>query len=106
VTVRLVNDTQHQASVSGCDDPTCTSTWTHADLDPGLTTERDVPADDLLDVFTFERSGHDLCLPLRIHDAFVRHGSDTSVVLVGRLSKATPCPGQTVLPAAARQTGL
>jgi hypothetical protein len=32
VTVRLVNDTQHQASVSGCDDPTCTSTWTHADL--------------------------------------------------------------------------
>ena len=106
VTVRLVNDTQAKASVSGCDDPTCASTWTHADLDPGLTTERTVAADDLLDVFRFGRHGQNLCLPLRIHDAFVRHGSDTSVVLVGRLSKATSCPGKTVLPEAARETGL
>jgi hypothetical protein len=106
VTVRLVNDTPAKASVSGCDDPTCASTWTNADLSPGLTTERTVAADDLLDVFTFDQNGHDLCLPLRIRDAFVRHGSDTSVVLVGRLSKATPCPGKTVLPEAARETGL
>jgi hypothetical protein len=106
VTLRLVNDTHGKANVSGCDDPSCFSTWMHADLDPGLTTERDVPTDDLVDVFQFHQGGHDLCLPLRIHDAFVRHGSDTSVVLVGRLSRATPCPGSTVLPGAAPQTGL
>jgi hypothetical protein len=106
VTLRLVNDTPAKASVHGCDDPSCVSTWMHADLDPGLTTERDVATDDLFDVFRFERSGHDLCLTLRIHDAFVRHGSDTSVVLVGRLSRATVCPGTSVLPEAARETGL
>jgi hypothetical protein len=106
VTLRLLNDTPAKASVSGCDDPSCVSTWMHADLDPQLSTERNVATDDLLDVFRFERAGQDLCLPLRIHDAFVRHGSDTSVVLVGHLSRATRCPGKTVLPGAAAQTGL
>jgi len=106
VTLRLVNDTDAEASVRGCDDPTCDFPWMHADLDPGLSTERDVPTDDLVDLFRFERSGQDLCLPLRIHDAFVRHGSDTAVVLVGRLSTATRCPGSTVLPGAVAQTGL
>jgi len=106
VTLRLVNDTSAEVSIDGCDDVDCLSTWMHADLDPNLTTERDVSTDDLVDVFQFEQDGRDFCLPLRIHDAFVRHGSDTSVVLVGRLSKATPCPGSTVLPGAAPQTGL
>lgn len=106
VTLRLVNDTHAKASVRGCDDQSCDFPWMHADLDPGLSTERDVQTDDLVDLFRFERSGRDFCLPLRVHDAFVRHGSDTSVVLVGRLSTATPCPGSTVLPGAAPQTGL
>jgi hypothetical protein len=106
VTLRLVNDTHAKASVRGCDDQSCDFPWTHANLDPGLSTERHVPTDDLVDLFRFKRSGQDLCLPLRIHDAFVRHGSDTSVVLVGRLSRATPCPGSTVLPGATVQTGL
>ena len=106
ITLRLVNDTQAKASVRGCDDTGCASTWMHADLDPGLTTERNVPTDDFVELFRFEQGGHDLCLPLRIHDAFIRHGSDKSVVLVGRLSTATICPGHTVLPGAATQTGL
>jgi hypothetical protein len=106
VTLRLVNDTHAKTSVRGCDDQSCDFPWMHANLDPGLSTERNVPTDDLVDLFRFTRSGQDLCLPLRIHDAFVRHGSDTSVVLVGRLSRATPCPGSTVLPGAAVQTGL
>lgn len=106
VTLRLVNDTQAEVSVRGCDDQSCDVPWMHANLDPGLTTERNVPTDDIVDLFRFERSGQDLCLWLRIHDAFVRHGSDTSIVLVGRLSRATPCPGQTVLPEATRPTGL
>ena len=106
VTLRLVNDTHAKASVRGCDDPSCDLPWMHADLDPGLSTERDVQTDDLVDLFRFEQSGEDFCLPLRVHDAFVRHGSDTSVVLVGHLSTATRCPGSTVLPEAAAETGL
>ena len=78
----------------------------HADLDPGLSTERNVPVDDLVDIFRFKRGGQDLCLLVRVHDAFVRYGSDTSVVLVGRLSRATRCPGTTILPGAANETGL
>ena len=32
--------------------------------------------------------------------------ADPGVILVARLSRATPCPGITVLPEAARETGL
>ena len=106
VTLRLVNDTHAEASVRGCDDQSCDFPWMHANLDPGLSTERDVSTDDIVDLFRFEQSGRDRCLWLRIHDAFVRHGSDTSIVLVGRLSRATPCPGQTVLPEATTPSGL
>jgi hypothetical protein len=108
VTVRLVNDTGADASVHGCLDPSCDSdeSWMQADLAPGLFTERDVTADDLIDAFRYSRDGEPLCLPLRIHDAYIRHGSDESVVLVGRLSQATPCPGKTILPSAGRQSGL
>jgi hypothetical protein len=106
VTVRLVNDTPGNVTVRGCNDPDCVSTWMHADLGPGLATERDVVADDVVDTFRFEREGEDACLPLRVHDAYNRYGSDPGVILVGRLSRATPCPGITVLPEAAPETGL
>jgi len=92
--------------VRGCDNSDCAFPWMHADLDPGLSTERNVPVDDLVDIFRFKRGGQDLCLLVRVHDAFVRYGSDTSVVLVGRLSRATRCPGTTILPGAANETGL
>ena len=90
----------------GCNDVDCVSTWMHADLGPGLATERDVPADDVVDTFRFGRGGEDACLPLRVHDAYNRYGSDPGVILVARLSRATPCPGITVLPEAASETGL
>ena len=106
VTVRLLNDTSRNVTVRGCDDSDCTSTWMHAELDSGRTTERDVPTGDLLDTFRFKREGEDACLPLRVHDAYNRYGSDPSVILVARLSRATTCPGITVLPEAASETGL
>jgi hypothetical protein len=106
VTLRIRNDTSAKVTVRGCDNFDCASTWMHAGLGPGLSTERNVPADDLVDLFRFERDGQDLCLPLRVHDAFVRYGSDTGVVLVGRLSRATPCPGTTILPDGSRESGL
>jgi hypothetical protein len=106
VALRIVNDTGARVTVRGCDDLDCTATWMHAELGPGLSTERNLAVDDLVDVFRFERGGEDFCLPLRVHDAFVRHGSDTGVVLVGRLSRATRCPGTTILPGASNETGL
>jgi hypothetical protein len=107
VTVRLVNDTGRPVQIHGCDDVDCTSFWTHADLDPGLQTERGVPAGDLIDVFRVERPGRpEECLPLRVHDAYVLAGEQTSVIFVARLSRATRCPGKTVLPTPARVTGL
>jgi hypothetical protein len=106
VTLRLVNDTGATVTVRGCDDPDCATTWMHAELGPGLSTERDLASDDLVEVFRLKRGATDFCLPLRVHDAFVRHGSDTGVVLVGRLSRATRCPGTTILPGASNETGL
>lgn len=107
VTIRLVNDTGSKVSVRGCDDSSCFSFWTHADLDPGLQTERDVPADDLIDVFRVKRAGHqEECLPLRVHDAYVLAGEQTSSVFVAKLSRATPCPGKTVLPRPGAVSGL
>jgi hypothetical protein len=106
VTVRLVNDTPSQITVRGCDDSDCTTFWTHVDLDPGLSTERDVPVDDIIEYFDLRRLGRPVeCLPLRVHDAYERSGERASV-LVARLSAATPCPGITVLPKVARETGL
>jgi hypothetical protein len=106
VTLRIVNDTHSQAMVRGCNDDNCATTWTQADLDPGLSTERDVPAKTLVELFQIRRPGlGDVCLPLRLHDAYRRAGANAGV-FVAKLSDATPCPGTTVLPVAAPQTGL
>jgi len=106
VTLRLVNDTGSRAAVRGCDDSDCATFWTHADLDPGLSAERDVPVDDVVEYFEVKQSGRMLkCLPLRVHDAYERSGEEASV-LVARLSAATPCPGITVLPKVGQEIGI
>jgi hypothetical protein len=107
VTLRLVNDTGAPVGIRGCDDTSCSSFWMHADLDPGLQTERNVPADDLVDVFRVKRPGQaEECLPLLVHDAFVAAGSRTPLTLAARLSDATPCPGTTVRPTPTPEQGL
>jgi hypothetical protein len=107
INLRLVNDTGREVQVRGCDDATCDTSWMHADLDPGLATERRVAVDDLVDVFELKaRAAGKRCLPLRVHDAYVQGGSDAGLVLVAKLSAATPCPGVTVLPSAVSETGL
>jgi hypothetical protein len=106
-TLRLVNDTGQAVQVRGCDDSSCETTWMHANLDRGLSTERQVSVDDLVDLFQVELSGGRRdCLPIRVHDGYLRGGSDASLVLVAKLSRATRCPGQTVLPRAVFETGL
>ena len=107
VTVRLVNDTGTAVRVRGCDDQSCTTSWMQADLDAGLQTERNVPADDLVDVFRVKRPGQaEACLPLLVHDGYLAAGAFTPLTLVARLSQATPCPGSTVRPTAVREQGL
>jgi hypothetical protein len=106
LTLRLVNDTPSELTIRGCDDPDCTTSWTHADLDPRRFTERQIAADDVIELFRVTRSGAESCLPLRVHDAYVRYGSDPTVVLVARLSRATTCPGTTVLPQQGAESGL
>ena len=107
VTLRLVNDTGAAVTVRVCDDSSCSSYQGHASVDPAHYTELDVPADDLVDQFRLLRRGQaDTCLPLLVHDAYVRAGSQTPLTLVARLSSATPCPGTTVRPTPGRELGL
>jgi hypothetical protein len=104
VTLRLVNDTGSTVSVRGCDDPDCTTTFMDRRLGPGVQTEADVDADTLVQVFRFERAGLNLCLPLRVHDAYQQLSGGG--VLTASLLQATPCPGTTVLPQPAEPTPI
>ena len=105
VTLRLVNDTDRTVTVRGCDDSDCATTWLNRDLGPGLETDADVDADSLVELFEVGRPGPDFCLPVRVHDGYLRLGGDSGALAV-RLSEATPCPGATVLPEPTEQTPL
>jgi len=105
VALRLVNDTGRALTVRGCTDPDCFSTWMHRDVGPGLETDAEVDADALVELFKVERSGPDDCLPVRIHDGYQQLENGSGALAV-RLSKATPCPGTTVLPVPTEQTPL
>jgi hypothetical protein len=106
VTLRLVNDTPQRVTVRGCFDAQCDTSWLHRDLEPGQETETGVDPDDLVELFQVERSGRDdACLPARIHDGYrLLDGGQGTLAL--RLSEATPCPGSTVLPEPASETGI
>jgi hypothetical protein len=106
VTLRLLNDTPERVAVRGCNDAEdCFSTWMHRDVDPGLTTESSVPADDVIEPFRVKFPGRrEICLPVRLHDAVERYADAGAFVV--RISQATPCPGTTVLPRATALTGL
>jgi hypothetical protein len=105
VTLRLVNDTRHPVTVHGCDDPDCVTIWLDRDVGPGLETDADVDSDSLVEVFKLPRRGPDLCLPVRVHDGYLRLGGGSGALAV-RLSEASPCPGTTVLPEPTEQTPL
>ena len=105
VTLRLVNYTQETVTVRGCDDTDCTTSWMDRELEPGLEADAELPSDELVAMFRVERRGRDdQCLPVRVHDGYQR--LDGSVALAARLSRATPCPGTTVLPVPAEGSPL
>lgn len=106
VTLRLLNDTPQAVTVRGCGDVDCSTPWMDRNVGAGLSTEDDVNAKDYVDLFEVRRPGlPDACLPVRVHDGFQRL-SGAAGILVARVSKATPCPGTTVLPEPAVETGL
>jgi hypothetical protein len=105
VTLRLLNDTQETVTVRGCDDPDCTTTWLDRRLGPGLEADSEVDSDVLVSLFHVERASGDDCLPVRVHDGYLRLGGDGGALAV-RLSRATPCPGTTVQPVPAESAPL
>jgi hypothetical protein len=106
VTLRLLNDTPQTLTVRGCFDAECDTSWLHRELQPGQESSTDVDPDDLVDLFRVERSGREpACLPARIHDGYRQlNGGQGTLAL--RLSQATPCPGTTVLPRSAAESGI
>jgi hypothetical protein len=106
VTLRLLNDTPQAVTVRGCFDAECDTSWLHRELQPGQESSTDVDPDDLVDLFRVERSGREpACLPARIHDGYQQLDGGQGTLVV-RLSEATPCPGSTVLPAPAAESGI
>jgi len=101
VTLRLINDTPASVTLRGCSNDACDFPWLDRDLDPGVETQAVVSEDHLIELFKVENE----CLPVRIHDGALRLAAGESTLAV-RLSKATPCPGTTVLPVPAAQTPL
>ncbi|MDQ2911052.1 MAG: hypothetical protein M3R39_08575 [Actinomycetota bacterium] len=106
VTLRLVNDTPQTVTVRGCSDAQCDTSWLHRQLEPGQEADANVDPDDLVDLFKVERSGHeDACLPVRIHDGYQQLDGGRGTLAI-RLSEATPCPGTTVPPEPASESGI
>ena len=105
VSLRLLNDTPQTVNVRGCFGRACEETWLERDLEPGQETETDVASEDFVDLFHVSSAGRDdVCLPVRVHDGYQQ--LDDGGTLAVRISKATPCPGTTVLPEPAVETGI
>ena len=64
-----------------------------------------IDSDSFVELFKLPRRGPDLCLPVRVHDGYLRLSAGSGALAV-RLSEATPCPGTTVQPEPAEQTPL
>jgi hypothetical protein len=103
--LRIRNDTGQRVSVEWCETASCDGdldplSTTH--LDPGEYRRRDLPADDIVDLFVIEDADGDRagCLPVRVDRTWQELLLKNEVVVV-RVSEATPCPGKIVTPRAA-----
>jgi hypothetical protein len=104
VSLRLLNDTPQTVTVRGCFGRACADTWLDRELEPGQKTETDVAVEDFVDLFHVASAGReDVCLPVRVHDGYQQLDSGGGTLAV-RVSKATSCPGTTVLPEPATET--
>ncbi len=106
VSLRLLNDTPQTVTVRGCFGRACEETWLDRDLEPGQQTETNVAVEDFVDLFRVASAGReDVCLPVRVHDGYQQLDGSGGTLAV-RVSKASPCPGTTVLPEPATETGI
>lgn len=106
VTLRLLNDTPQAVTVRGCLGSACDETWLDRDLEPGQETEAQVDAEDLVNLFEVETEDRkEACLPVRVHDGYLQLDAGRGTLAVP-LSKATPCPGTTVLPEPTTENGI
>ena len=103
--LRVRNDTERFVKVKWCTNADCTGEFdpqSTTRLEPGEYKRRDLPADDVVDVFVIEdANGHKLgCLPIRV-DKTWKDLPVENVLTVVRVSEATPCPGRIVTPSLA-----
>lgn len=100
--LRIRNDTAQRVTVKWCENVSCDGTYdpqsvTH--LDPREYARRDLPADDIVDLFVVEDGqGNRIgCLPVRVDESYDSL-LDKRQVTVVRASAMTPCPGEIVRP--------
>jgi hypothetical protein len=103
--LRVRNDTQRFVKVKWCTNASCTGDFdpqSTTKLEPGKYERRDLPAEDIVDVFVIEdANGREIgCLPVRV-DRTYEDLPVKNLLMVVRVSQATPCPGQIVTPAPA-----
>ena len=106
MTLRLVNDTKQRAVVADCLFPDCSVRASRKSVGAGRKLERIEFSDDRIDVFSVRQLGKEACLRVRVQAGYKRAGSDPELILVARLSQATPCPGAAIVPKAAPLRGL
>jgi hypothetical protein len=100
--LRVRNDTQRAVALKWCDEVACDGDYeplstTH--LEPGEYDRRDLPAHDIVDLFVVEDAeGNRIgCLPVRVDQTY-ENLSNKRLLMVVRVSSATPCPGEIVTP--------
>jgi hypothetical protein len=103
--LRVRNDTQRLVKVKWCTNVSCSGDFdpqSVTKLEPGEYKRRDLPADDVVDVFVLEdANGNEVgCLPIRV-DRTYEDLPNKNLLMVVRVSQATPCPGEIVSPARA-----
>jgi hypothetical protein len=99
--LRVRNDTAGRVTVKWCSKVACNGDFDPIDtmhLDPGQYLRRDLPSDDVADLFVVEGPRLGLvCLPVRVDRTFQELPDKQTVVAV-RISQATSCPGEIVAP--------
>jgi hypothetical protein len=96
------NDSGQSVDVRWCETASCGGDFdplSTTSLEPGEAGRRDLPADDVVDLFVVEDAdGKRLgCLPIRVDRTYSTLADKTAVVAVN-VSQATPCPGEIVTP--------
>jgi hypothetical protein len=100
--LRVRNDTERFVRLDWCETDSCSGDFdplSTTRLEPGEYQRRDLPAHDIVDLFVLEDVNGDKvgCLPVRV-DRTYEDLPNKKILVVVRVSQATPCPGEIVYP--------